>query len=400
MEKWIAYMTLVAGVVLACGASAMADVTAFANWNDAVDPAAPTVLEVGWGSSEYHDEGNRACADTNPWYTGPSPGSGYVCNWVSPRGFHHANMQVPQIALAGGKWGGGLDTSPQDDYASMIYLNANTRLEDPNINPPDWTIVGSVYHVFDPEGSIEFFFKPNWDPAGDAMVRDIIDVRVSGAEGDQLWQLQRDDAGIVTSYIRDKDINDLSQTLTGDLINDWNHIALAWDATSVRTYLNGAKAGETVYSGPAPAKVSWPDHLYMFIGGGNNGQGGSAEAMRSADGTYDALVVRDDVFYTGDTITIPTEEIPLASPLPGDRNDDGFVGQADLDIVLAMWGQSGAGITDPRADVNEDDFVGQTDLDYVLADWGQGTPLTAPVPEPLTLSLLALGAAAVLRRRR
>jgi len=85
--------------------------------------------------------------------------------------------------------------------------------------------------------------------------------------------------------------------------------------------------------------------------------------------------------------------------IEGDLNEDGFVGQADLDIVLAMWG-NGPIIPDPRADVNEDDFVGQTDLDYVLAAWGQGTPPEAPVPEPATLSLIGLGALSLLRRRR
>jgi len=56
---------------------------------------------------------------------------------------------------------------------------------------------------------------------------------------------------------------------------------------------------------------------------------------------------------------------------PGDLNEDEFVGQTDLDIVLDMWGKSGGEITDKRADVNDDDFVGQTDLDYVLDDWGK-----------------------------
>ena len=51
---------------------------------------------------------------------------------------------------------------------------------------------------------------------------------------------------------------------------------------------------------------------------------------------------------------------------------------------------------DPRADVNGDDFVGQADLDTVLTDWGLGTP---PVPEPATLSLLALSGSALLRPR-
>jgi len=52
------------------------------------------------------------------------------------------------------------------------------------------------------------------------------------------------------------------------------------------------------------------------------------------------------------------------------------------------------------AAVREDDFVGQTDLDFVLSDWGLGTPPTAPVPEPATLGLLAIGGALLLKRRR
>ena len=47
-------------------------------------------------------------------------------------------------------------------------------------------------------------------------------------------------------------------------------------------------------------------------------------------------------------------------------------------------------------DVNHDGFVGQTDLDFVLADWGQGTP---PVPEPTTLSLLGLCGLTLVRLR-
>ena len=92
-------------------------------------------------------------------------------------------------------------------------------------------------------------------------------------------------------------------------------------------------------------------------------------------------------------------EKTLVSRLWGDLNGDAWVGQADLDIVLAQWGQSGGGITDPRADVNEDDFVGQFDLDYVLADWGEGKPPTAPVPEPAMLGIFALCGFAVLRRK-
>ena len=54
----------------------------------------------------------------------------------------------------------------------------------------------------------------------------------------------------------------------------------------------------------------------------------------------------------------------------GGRVADDIVGQTDLDIVLAQWGNSGQDITDPRADKDWDDFVGQADLDVVLMSWG------------------------------
>ena len=93
------------------------------------------------------------------------------------------------------------------------------------------------------------------------------------------------------------------------------------------------------------------------------------------------------------------DDLTIDVACSGDRNGDGFVGQGDLDIVLAQWGRTGPEITDPRADTNGDEFVGQYDLDTVLEDWGQGT---APpvVPEPATLGMFALGGIALLRRKR
>ena len=85
--------------------------------------------------------------------------------------------------------------------------------------------------------------------------------------------------------------------------------------------------------------------------------------------------------------------------LSGDLNQDGFVGQTDLDIVLAEWGNA-CPLTDPRADPNGDCFVGQVDLDTVLANWGAGTPPPLPVPEPATISLVALAGLALAPRRR
>ena len=83
----------------------------------------------------------------------------------------------------------------------------------------------------------------------------------------------------------------------------------------------------------------------------------------------------------------------------GDADADGLVGQGDLDIVLGDWGHSPP--TDPRADANGDGTVGQGDLNILLSQWGLGAPPPpGAIPEPTTLSLLALAALASIRRRR
>jgi len=60
-------------------------------------------------------------------------------------------------------------------------------------------------------------------------------------------------------------------------------------------------------------------------------------------------------------------------PIPGDLNSDGFVGSADLDIVLDHWGQIVPAGNILMGDASGDGFVGQDDLDVVLDHWGQGT---------------------------
>jgi len=82
-----------------------------------------------------------------------------------------------------------------------------------------------------------------------------------------------------------------------------------------------------------------------------------------------------DVYAASTTYTMPAAASEITATykpaLAGDLDGSGFVGQADLDIVLDQWGRSGGDITDPRADVSGDNFVGQDDLDIVLDDWGQ-----------------------------
>ncbi len=87
-------------------------------------------------------------------------------------------------------------------------------------------------------------------------------------------------------------------------------------------------------------------------------------------------------------------------PLIGDLDDDGFVGIADLNLVLGNWNQN-VPPGDPLADPSDDGFVGIADLNVVLGNWNAGNPPvdTAAVPEPATLSLIGLAGAALLGRR-
>jgi len=81
--------------------------------------------------------------------------------------------------------------------------------------------------------------------------------------------------------------------------------------------------------------------------------------------------------------------------IPGDANDDQKVTDADYTI----WADTYGSTTDLRADWNDSSDV--TDADYTIwADnYGYGVTSVA-VPEPATLSLLALGALAMIRRRK
>lgn len=87
--------------------------------------------------------------------------------------------------------------------------------------------------------------------------------------------------------------------------------------------------------------------------------------------------------------------------LIGDLDGDGFVGIADLNIVLSEWNQE-VPPGNPLADPSGDGFVGIEDLNLVLGNWNAGTPPAAGanIPEPASCLLLASSVIFGLQTRR
>jgi hypothetical protein len=133
--------------------------------------------------------------------------------------------------------------------------------------------------------------------------------------------------------------------------------------------------------------------LMQTTGGTVNGTFASVTDL----GIYDDLV---GVQYTATTVTFTLDRDLIF----GDLNFDGFVGIADLNIVLGNWNQNIEANLWGAGDPTGDGFVGIADLNAVLGSWNLGTPPTvaealAMVPEPTTgILLLCGGAAAFLRR--
>ena len=80
----------------------------------------------------------------------------------------------------------------------------------------------------------------------------------------------------------------------------------------------------------------------------------------------------------------------------GDATEDGKVDVSDLGALATNFGLSGKVWVD--GDFTGDGTVDVSDLGVLATEFGYGT--AAAVPEPATLSMLVLGALALLIRRR
>ena len=80
------------------------------------------------------------------------------------------------------------------------------------------------------------------------------------------------------------------------------------------------------------------------------------------------FAARDDFAYVADGYC--GLQIVRAGGIPGDVNEDGHVGLADLLMLLAAWGDCPDPPADCPADVDDDGDVDFADLLVLLANWG------------------------------
>ena len=130
--------------------------------------------------------------------------------------------------------------------------------------------------------------------------------------------------------------------------------------------------------------------MALFIGQTDN-------ALQFSDLSDDGLALFDAAVAFGLTRT-PEPHVPDCNP--GDADDDGDVDDDDLSLLLANWGSDVTGEGDggcSKGEFNDTAPVDDDDLSLLLANWtGQ---LSAAIPEPTALGLLAVGAVAIRRRR-
>lgn len=364
----------------------------------------PTVIYEGPGTGHTEmrrlSDGRYAYVyDQSGFY--PPPWNGSV-----PSGYVYDNDQSANLIAAI------LDITPaaaQDDYNWAIEYHGDTT---PNQTSSPW-LSGS-------SGSVSARL---WAELGQDYMRfetgvsgpnNLLNYRLLGS--DPLWDpLSFEDGVVLDIRARVGSLatdDGAASILLGDGIN--GTIALSLSGGSEVNLTGGSGPGGVLtYTDDAFSTLDW--HQYRLVIEPDNSAGGQIKAMLFVDGdwanpiltqtlqasAFDGIIFGDRVSSENGIFEVDFLRFAgLSQPLPGDLDGDGFVGIADLNIVLGSWNQS-VPPGNPLADPSGDGFVGIEDLNTVLGNWNTGTPpsdATGHVPEPAMWLLAAMMSPVILQR--
>ena len=171
------------------------------------------------------------------------------------------------------------------------------------------------------------------------------------------------------------------------------------------------------WEGPGQGNIlldkCFPDKWYAVLVAmdGFHGASPTADVTITYDGghathidlaAYSAAEANEDLLqlhtFSGwaSTVYFDDVEVSVAPRLPGDADGNSVVDDLDLTALAAHWEQYG-GWAD--GDFSRDGFISDRDLTILALAWPAGGLDISAVPEPATLSLLALGGLALLRRK-
>jgi len=185
----------------------------------------------------------------------------------------------------------------------------------------------------------------------------------------------------------------------GPAVTDYCEVACHDYGPDTQGYTDNFALGALHVGGAEVGKVCLADWFDNIAGGAdalyvmNLTVGPACELDLSGLHLYHLNAVIDPaaVILGGSVIPVPA--------LAGDADLNGEVALPDLSILAFHW-QMTWGATWAHGDFDGDGGVALSDLSILAFHWGETMASAPPVPEPCGLALLAIGALAVLRRRR
>jgi sialidase-1 len=168
------------------------------------------------------------------------------------------------------------------------------------------------------------------------------------------------------------DNSSLASLYSDVVVNDgeWHHVAAVRDgaAGTISLYVDYVFAGSVADT---------------TTGGFGNASDLLIGSFNDSSGTTNKQFVGDIDFIRVSFGALGTDEFVQPDLIVGDLDGDGFVGIADLNIVLGNWNQNVGAGNPLLGDPSGDGFVGIEDLNTVLGNWNAGTsPGADSVPEP------------------